>query len=159
MAPSAGGDGDQPVGALLDRLPRIAIVDDVVERDPAPAVDRMVEFLARAERRDDDRHLPLRADLHVMLEAVVGPVHDLVDRERRGRRVRMVAVMLGERLGDLVHPFVELLRRTRIQRREAADDARLALGDDQLRIGDDEQRRADDRHAQALKDGRKAHTP
>ena len=47
MAAGAGGDRDQPVGAFLDRLARVAVVDDVVERDPAPAVDRIVE-LARA---------------------------------------------------------------------------------------------------------------
>ena len=45
----------------------------------------------------------------------------------------------------------------RVQRRKAADDARLALGDDQLRVGDDEQRRADDRQAQVREDRRQGH--
>ena len=49
MAAGAGGDRDQPVGAFLDRLAGEAVVDDVVERDPAPAVDRVVE-LDRARR-------------------------------------------------------------------------------------------------------------
>ena len=48
-------------------------------------------------------------------------------------RVGMVAVVRRQRLGDLVEPLVELALRARVQRREAADDARLALGDDQRR--------------------------
>ena len=47
-------------------------------------------------------------------------------------------------------PFVELALRPGVQRRKAADDARLALGDDQLRVGHDEQRRADDRQSQVM---------
>ena len=100
-----------PSAPFLDRLAREAVVDDVVQRDPAPRVDRVVELDARAERGDDDRHLPLRADLHVVLEAVVGAMDDLVDRERRGGPLGMVAVPGGERFGDLVQPFVELSTR------------------------------------------------
>jgi hypothetical protein len=145
MAPCPGSDRDQPVGALVDRLPGEAVVDDVVERDAAPAVNRLVQFLARAERGDDDRHLPLLANRHVGFEPVVGAVDDLVDRERRGRPVGMVAVVRGKRLGDFVKPLVELRGGARIERREAADDAGRALGDHQLRVGNDEQGRADHR--------------
>ena len=88
MAAGAGGDRDQPVGALLDRLAGEAVVDDVVQRDPAPAVDRVVHPRRRAERGDDDRHLPFGAGRHVLLEPVVGAVDDLVDREGRGRARR-----------------------------------------------------------------------
>ena len=128
MAAGAGGDGDDPVRAFLDRLAGEAVVDDVVKRDPAPAVDRLVELDARAERGDDDRHLPFRADLHVVLEPVVRAVDDLVDRERRRGPLGMVAVPGGERLGDLVQPFVEQLGGPRVQRREAADDPRWCIG-------------------------------
>ena len=41
--------------------------------------------------------------------------------------------MGGEFLGDLVQPLVELRDRPRVQRREGADDPRLALGDHQRR--------------------------
>ena len=136
---------NQTIGALLDRLPREAVVDDVVKGDAAPSVDGVVQLFARPERGYDDRHLPLRADLHVVLEAVIRPVNDLVDRKGRRGCVWNVAVMLRKRFGDFVQPLVELRRRARIQRREAADNPRLALGDDQLRIGDDEKRRADHR--------------
>ena len=44
MAAGAGGDRDQPVGAFLHRLAGEAVVDDVVERDAAPAVNRVVQL-------------------------------------------------------------------------------------------------------------------
>jgi hypothetical protein len=74
-------------------------------------------------------------------------VHDLVDGEGRGGSIGMSAVMRGERLGDLLQPFVELRDGARVQSGEGADDPGLALGDDQRRMGDDEQRRADDGQA------------
>ena len=45
-----------------------------------------------------------------MFEPVVRAMHDLVDRKGRGGTLRMVAVPGGERLGDLVKPFVEQRR-------------------------------------------------
>ena len=56
MAAGAGRDRDQAVGALLDRLVSEAVVDDVVERDAALAMHRLVHLDARAQRGDDDRH-------------------------------------------------------------------------------------------------------
>ena len=44
-----------------------------------------------------------------------------------------------------------------VQRREAADDAGLALGDHEIRIGDDEERRSDDRETQILENGGQCH--
>jgi hypothetical protein len=90
-----------------------------------------------------------------VLEAVIRTVNDLVDRKGRRRRVWIVAVMLRKRFCDFVQPLVELRRRARIQRREAADNPSLALGDDQLRIRDDEKRRANHRQPKALKNRRK----
>ncbi len=92
-----------------------------------------------------------------MLEAVVGPVDDLVYRKGRRWALRMLPVMLRQRLVDLVQPLVELGRRPRVQRRKASDDACLALGNDQVGVGDDEQRRADDRNAQVRENRREAH--
>jgi hypothetical protein len=85
------------------------------------------------------------------LEAVVRLVHDLVDRERCCRPIRMRTVMRRERLGDLGQPFVELLGRASVERRHRADDACLALLDHELGVADDEQRRADDRQGQFRK--------
>ncbi len=157
MPARAGGDRDEPVGTLFNRLVRETVVDDVVHRDAAPIVHRLVQFLARAERGDDHRHLPFLADLHVFLEPAIGAVDDLVDRERCRRTIGIVAIMRGQFLGDLVHPFIELARRPGIERGEAADDTRLALGDDQFRPRHDEHRRTDDRQAQAVERGGDGH--
>ena len=56
-------------------------------------------------------------------------MHDLVDREGRGRCVRMVAIVRSQFLGNLMDPFVELALRAGVERWEAADDSGLALGD------------------------------
>ena len=84
MAAGAGRHRDQAVGALLDRLAREAVVDDVMHRHAAIGMDGGVDVLARAERRDDDRRLPFHAERDVLLETIVGLVDDLVDGERRG---------------------------------------------------------------------------
>ena len=110
VAAGAGRDRDQSVRALLDRLAGEAVVDDVVQHDPAVGMDGRVDVLARAERGDDDRRLPFDGQLEVLLEPGVRLVHDLVDGEGRGGLIGMRLVMRGERLGDLVQPFVELAR-------------------------------------------------
>src|SRR3546814_9433266 len=104
------GDGDQPVGGLFDRLAREAVVDDVVERDAAPAMDRLIEFLARAERGDRDRHLPLGAGRDVRLEPAVRFMDDLVDRIGRREAVGIVAVPRGERSEEHTSELQSLMR-------------------------------------------------
>ncbi len=154
VAARARRHGDQAVGTLLDGLVGELVVDDVVQHHAAPAVHGLVHVLARAQGRDDDRHLVLGADLHVVLQPVVALVHDLVDGERCGGRFRMGAVPGRERFGDLGEPFVQQFGRPGVERRHGADDAGLALRDHQLRIADDEQRRADDRQRKFLENGR-----
>jgi len=61
MSAGAGCDRDNAVRALLDRLVREFIVDDVVHHDAAIGVHRRVDVFARAERGDHDRHLVLDA--------------------------------------------------------------------------------------------------
>ena len=150
VAAGARRDGDEAVRAFLDRLPREAVGDDVMQRDSAIAVHRRVDVLARAERGDDDRRLPLDRQRHVLFEPGVRLVHDLVDGEGRGRLIGMGAVMRRERLGDLVQPFVELRDRSGVERGKGADDPGLALGDHQRRMRDDEERRADGGQAQLV---------
>src|SRR5207302_10057651 len=82
----------------------------------------------------------------------------LVDREWRGRCIRMVAVPSRNCFGDLVNPLVELRCGAGVQRREAADDPRRALGDHQLRVRNNEHRCADHGDAQARQDRRQAQT-
>src|SRR3546814_16153809 len=52
----------------------------------------------------------------------------------------------------LFRSFVEQRLRAGVERREAADDPRLALRDDEVGAGDDEERRADDGQAEAVED-------
>ena len=144
-----GGHRDEPVGALLHGLARVAVVDHVVQHDAAPAVHGVVDIGTGAQARDDDRHLVLRAQRHVALEAVVALVHDLVDGERRTRRLGMHPVVRGQRLGDLGEPVVQQLGRTCVERRHRTHDAGPALRDHQRGRADDEQRRRDHRQAQA----------
>ena len=158
MAARAGGHGNQAVGALLDGLAREAVGDDVMQGDPAIGVDRLVQVLASAERGYDDRNLVFHAQLDVLLEPIVGLVHDLVDGERRRRRLRVGLVIGRQFLGDPGQPLVQLRDGAGVQRREGPDDASLALGDHQVRIADDEQRRGDDRKTQAVaQDRRQGH--
>ena len=157
VPPGAGGDRDQTVRALFDRLVGEAIVDDVVQGDSAPSVDRLIELLARAERGNDDRHLPFGAGRQIGLEPIVGAVDDLIDGEGSGRRIRIGAVMRRQFLGDPVQPFVELALRPGVERREGADDARLALGDHQIGAGDDEERRTDCGQPEAIERSAKGH--
>jgi len=158
VAACAGCDRNQAVGALVDRLVRERVVDDVVQHDAAVAVDRVVDFDPRTQRRDHDRHAVLHAQRKVVVEPVVRAVHDLVDRERRCGPVGMAAVVLGELAGDPLQPRFELLGRPCVERRERPDDTGLALGDDQVGVRDDEQRRADDRQPQrVLQDRGQAH--
>ncbi|QYU70903.1 isoleucine--tRNA ligase [Leptolyngbya sp. 15MV] len=157
MATGTGGHGDEAGRALVDRLPGEPVVDHVVEGDAAPVGHRLEHLLARAERGDDHRHLPLLAHGHVLIEAGVRLVDDLVDREGRGGAIGIGAVVRGQFLGDAVQPFVEHARWPRVERGKAADDARLALRDDQLRPRDDEQRRADHGQAQAVERGGQGH--
>ena len=154
MAASPRSHRNQAIGALVDRLARIAIVDDVMQHQPAPAVYRCIDLGLRAQRGDDHGHLVLFAQRKILLQPVVGAMDNQIDCERRGRRLGMQAIMRGQFLGDAVQPFVELGRGPRVQGRETADNARLALGNDQFRSRDDKHRRADHRQAKRVEQGR-----
>jgi hypothetical protein len=140
MPARAGGHRDQPVRALLDRLAGEGEVDHVVHGDPAPAVDRLVHLRPRAERGDDDRDAVLLAHGEILLQAIVGAVHDLVDGEGGGGPVGIGRVVGGEFLLDPREPLVEHCRGPCVQRREGADDPRLALRDHEIGGRDDEHR-------------------
>ena len=159
MAAGAGGHQDQAVGALLDRLVRELLVDDVVKHDAAPAMRGLIEFFAGAERGDDHRHLVLLAERQILIEPVVGFMHDLVHRERRRQPLGMRLVMRGQLFLDPDQPLVEQSRRARVQRRERSDDPRLALRDHEIGHRNDEQRRTDHRNRQtALEQSRHGHS-
>jgi hypothetical protein len=141
---------DQAVGAFLDGLVGKHVVDDVVQHHATPALHRAVHVLARAQAGDDNRHLVLGAQGHVLLQRVVALVHDLVDGKRGRGCLRMRRVVRSQRLGDLGQPVVELGRGPGIESGHRAHHAGLALLDHHLRVADDEQGRPDDRKRQAV---------
>ncbi len=148
MAACTGADRNETVHALVDRLLRVADVDDVVQHHAAVRMRGLDDFLRRPQRGDDDRHFVLRADGVVMRQAVVGDVADLVDGEGRGS---LSGLLLPRRkFGlDAQDPFLEHRLRAGVQRGERAHNPGLALRDDELRPRHDEKRRADDGKAQA----------
>jgi hypothetical protein len=147
---STSRHGNQAVGALFNRLVREHVVDHVVQHHAAPAVHRLVHVFARTQAGDDDRHLVLGAQAHVVLQPVVALVHDLVDGEGRGLVVRVRSIVRGQGFGDLGQPVFQLRGRTRVERGHGAHHASLALGNDELGVADDEQRRADHRELDVL---------
>ena len=157
MAACARCHGDEAAGTLFDSLARKPVVDDVVHGNAAPAFDGAEHLFARAERGDDQGHLPFRAGRHVRFEPVVRLVHDLVHGVGRRRTIGIVAIMCGQFFGDLMQPFIDLGLRAGIERGERPDDPRLALRNDQFRTRYDEERRADDRQAQLVEGGGQGH--
>ena len=158
MAARAGGNGNQPVGALADRGIGMAVVDDIMQHDAAIGMDRLIDFRDRAQRRDDNRHLVFHAHAQIVFEPLVGHVDDLVDRKRRGRPVGIGRIVGREILGDLGQPFVHLAFRPRVQCRKRTNDARFALRLDQGRMRNDEQGRRNNGQTQiVLQNCRKSH--
>src|SRR5258708_15886985 len=78
----------------------------------------------------------------------VGFMDDQMDGIRRGTPRGIFSVIPGQFSFDALQPLFQHLRGTRIQRRKAAHDTRLALGDDQIGGGNDKHGRADDRQRQ-----------
>ena len=79
MATGPGGDGNQPVSPFFNSLLGKAIVDNVVQNHAVTAVCGLINLDPRAQRSDPYRHLPLGANLDILLQALVAAVHDLVD--------------------------------------------------------------------------------
>ena len=114
MAAGAGRYQDQAVRAFLDRLVGESLIDHVVKHDTAPAMRRLIELFARAQRSDHHRHLVLLAQRKILFEPVVRSMHDLIDRERRGGPLGMRLVVGGEFFLDPHQPLIEQRRRSRV---------------------------------------------
>ena len=65
-----------------------------MQNDATPAVYLIIDPLLGPQRRNDDRHLVLLTHVHIELEAAVGAVHDLINREGRGFVVGVVFVVV-----------------------------------------------------------------
>jgi hypothetical protein len=100
------------------------------------------------------------ADFQILVEPLVGGIHDEVHTVRHGTRGVRLAAVLIERVFDLREPAFQQRLRSRVERRERAQYAGPALLDDELRARDEEHRRADHRHAKIAKDlSRIVHAP
>ena len=75
-----------------------------MQHNPAVRVDRVVDLRARAQRGDDDRHAVFDDDVHVVVEPVVGAVHDLVDCKWRDGRIGMRSRVGPVLFDDAVQP-------------------------------------------------------
>ncbi len=141
MTARAGADQNEAINTLLRRLARVLHVDHVVEHDAAIRMRCIDNLGRRAQRGDDDRNLVLHAGFHVLHQAIVGGVADLVDCVGRDLLVRVQRLVFAEFVLDLRQPFAELLDRPRVQRRERTDDAGLALRDDKFGARHNKERR------------------
>ena len=139
VATSACRHSDQTIGALCNRLLCKEVVDHIVQNNSTPAMHRIIDIGACAERGDDNRHFVAGADLHVLVQPVVALVYDLIDRERRSRAIRVRAVVSDQRFRDLGQPVVELFRRASVECWHRADHTCLALFDHQLGAAHDEE--------------------
>jgi hypothetical protein len=117
-------------------------VDHVVKDHAAIGMRGLDHLDRRPQRGDDDRNLVLHAGFHVLHQAVVGSMADLVDRVGRNLLAGILRLVFSELVLDPGQPFVELFDRTGVERGKRADDAGLALGDDEFGAGHDEERRS-----------------
>src|SRR5690554_1030456 len=143
MTASASSYGDEAVRAFFNRFVRKAVVDDVVHRNSAPAMDCGIKIFLRAQRSDDQRHFPFFTGRHVLIQTIIGLVDNLVHRKRSCWLVGIVPVPCRQFFGNLVHPLIKQGLWPRVEGREGADDTRLTLCNDQFGARYNEKRRTD----------------
>ena len=85
----------------------------------------------------------LNTGSHVIKQATVACMHNLVNRVRCNGLVRIFPGIFGERFLYLYQPLRERCLWSRVEGGKTADHASLALRDYQFRPGDDKHRRAD----------------
>ena len=145
---SPGGDSNQTISALLNGLVGKAVVDDIVQHNAAIGMDGLIDVFACTQRGDDNRHLVVHNNAEVVLNAVIGAVHDEVRGKRAYRSAGVVLRELGIGFADLVKPVRQRLLGAGVESGERADDSRLALSLDELGARCDEHGGCHDRQAQ-----------
>jgi hypothetical protein len=150
MAAGASGNENQSVDTGGERALRVRDRRHIVEHESAIGMRGLDDRIGRAQAGDDYRHAMLHAQIDVVLQADVARVHDLIDRERRDAHLRLVFPYCCKFFTYACKPGLEQLGRTRVQGREAADDAGAALRKHELRPADDEHRRADEGQTQGV---------
>ena len=151
VAACTGCHRDQPGCAFFNGLVGKHVADHVVQRDAAPGFYRHVHVFTRTQAGDDDGHFVFFTHRHVVLQAVIALVHDLVDGIRRGWPVWVRRVVRSQSFRNFCQPVFQLRSRARVQRGHRANHACNALRNHQLGVADDEQRRANHGERQVLK--------
>ncbi len=149
MPASTCTDGNDPIDAILDGFARMPETDHVMKDESTVAMHCLDDIARRSQARDDDRYLVLDAGFHIRVNAGIALVDDLVHGKRGDGLSRILLHERRQLVFDLPNPAVECLLWSRIERRESADDAGLALFDDELRYRNDEHGRADQGQAKA----------
>ena len=142
----------------LQRLLRVTDVDHVVKHDAAVGMDFLDDVTRRPQAGDNHRHLVPDAERDVVVEPIVGVMHDLVHGEGSDLPPRFGATRGVDFTCHGGQPFIQQLRRPRVERRKGTYNAGHALRQHQLRLRDDEHRRTDHgQHQIVLQDFRKWH--
>ena len=139
MAACARCNGNQPIGAFLDGFFGETIVDHIMQHDAAIAVHHLIDPFLGAQRGDDNWHLVLHTHVHVVLQARVGAMHDLVHGKGCRRCIRISFVIRRQFGDDPLQPLFENRLRARIERGERPYYSCFALGDHQIRVRNDEE--------------------
>ena len=140
MPARASGHGNQAIGTFFDGFAGVFVVDDIVQHHATVAVRCGVDVFACAQAGDDDGHLVLHAQGHVVLQPVVAFVDDLVDGKRGGGRLGVGGIVRSQALRNFNQPVFQLCSGAGVECGHGADHARNALGNHQLGVADDEQR-------------------
>ena len=111
-----------------------------MQHHTAITVRSLVDVFACTQGGDDDGHLVFHTQGHVVFQAVIALVNNLIDGKRCRWLIGVGFVVSGQGFGDFNQPLFQLLSRSCIQSWHGAHHTRFALLDDQLGIADDEQR-------------------
>ncbi len=114
------------------------LIDHIVQHHATVAVNRCVQLGSCAQRRDHQGNFVLDTQGHVLLQAIVGLMHDLIDRKGRRRPLRVGLIPGLKRLADLHEPSLEHFNRPCVERGERSNHTGCALGNHQIGVRHDE---------------------
>ena len=143
MSACACADGDNAIHTLLYRFARVAQIDHIVKHKTAIRMHCSYNFGWGPQACNNDGYFMFDAGSHVIEQATVACMHNLVHRVRCDGLVRIYPGIFGERFLYLLQPVRERCLWSRVEGGKTANNTGLALRDYQFRPGDDKHRRAD----------------
>ncbi len=139
MTTGTGAHQDEAINTLFRRFFGMLHIDDVMEDKPAIRMRRFNNLCRWAQRGDDNRHLVLHTDLHIVHQPVVGCMADLVDSERSYFLVRVGSLIFGKLGFNPDNPLLKHRLGAGVQRWKRPDNPGFALCNDKLRAGHNKQ--------------------